>query len=55
MEVALKNGIDLRLGDLVTNFKLENVEKVVMQMFEDAAKSNRIYYIGEMNKNDAMF
>ncbi|MBR1619660.1 hypothetical protein IJ674_07180 [bacterium] len=55
MEVALKNEMDLRLEVLMSNFKLENVEKVVMQMFEDAAKSNRIYYIGEMNKNDAMF
>ena len=55
MDAVLDKGIELKLSNLVSNFKLENIENIIMQMFEDAAKSDKTYYIGELNKTDSMF
>lgn len=55
MEIALKNGMDSKLCDLVSNFKLENIENMLLQMFDNAEKSESIHYIGELNQNDVMF
>lgn len=54
MEIALNSKPDVKLSDLILSFKIQNVEKLIEKMFQDASKSTSIYYIGEYNKTDIM-
>lgn len=55
MDVTLEKGMDVKLFNMVSEFKLTNIENMLIQMFEDTAKSDKTYYIGELNKTDLMF
>jgi hypothetical protein len=55
MDMVIKDSIDTKLCNMVSNFKIEEMKNTLLQMFENAEKTNSIYYIGELNKNDLMF
>ncbi len=55
MDATLDKMTELKLYDMVSNFKLGNIENIVMQLFDNCEKSGGMYYIGELNKNDPMF
>ena len=54
METALEYGIDKKLSELINNFKISNVENLIMSMTCEASKSTALHYIGEQNKTDVM-
>lgn len=55
MDTVVNNDLEAKLYNLVSNFKLESIENMLMLMLDDAAKTGGINYIGELNKIDPMF
>ena len=58
MEVAANGSYHFDLGakimNIVSGFKLSNIEKVLSDMLENTPNNSPINYVGELNKNDVM-
>ena len=56
MEILLNDSEKMKdLYSLINDFRLENAQKIISEFIFENPANNNINYIGELNKNDAMF
>ncbi len=54
MEIALKQNVGNKFIDLFSSWSLSEIQKVIIDAFDNMPSDSPVNYIGELNKNDIM-
>lgn len=55
METLIQEDLTVRLGNMISGFKISSLEKKLSDLFDMPSPKESVEYLGTLNKTDIMF